>query len=118
VCVSLLGTTRTVRPPIKISALQFSLSLNLASAQAQKQLSVEPSTLGVAGSCSIMVKPTKSSDAIVSINRFAILGTATFESQNPETLAGAGNSADGTTTNVLPASQGAISKVSVVKNIV
>jgi hypothetical protein len=68
----------------------FSLSLNLASAQAQKQLSVEPSTQGVAGSSSIMVKPTKSSDAIVSTNRFAILGAATFESQNPETLAEGG----------------------------
>jgi hypothetical protein len=65
-----------------------------------------------------MVKPTKSSDAIVSTNRFAILGAATFESQNPETLAGAGKSAEGTTTNVLPASQGAISKVHTVKNIV
>jgi hypothetical protein len=90
----------------------------MASAQAQKQLSVEPSTQGVAGSCSIMVKPTKSSDAIVSTNRFAILGAATFDSQNPKTLAGAGKSAEGTTTNVLPASQGAISKVPIVKNIV
>jgi hypothetical protein len=120
-CVSPLGITRTVRlvrPPIKISALQFSLSPILASAQAQKQLIVEPSTLGVAGSCSKMVKPTKSLDAIVSTNRFAILGAATFENQNLRTLAGAGTSADGTTTYVLPASQGTISKVPVVKNIV
>jgi hypothetical protein len=64
-----------------------------------------------------MVKPTNSTDAIVSVNRFAILGTATFENQNPRTLARAGMSAAGTTTNVLPGSQGAISKTSVVKDI-
>jgi hypothetical protein len=65
-----------------------------------------------------MVKPTKSTDAIVSINRFAVLGAATFDNQNPKTLSAAGNSAAGTTTNVLPGSQGAISKTSFVKNIV
>jgi len=65
-----------------------------------------------------MVKPTNSADAIVSINRFAVLGAATFENQIPRTLQGAGNSAAGTTTNVLPGSQGAISKTSIVKNIV
>jgi hypothetical protein len=64
-----------------------------------------------------MVKPTKE-NAIVSTNRFAILGAATFENQNPGTLPGAGTSADGTTTKNLPASQGAISKVPIVKNIV
>jgi hypothetical protein len=64
-----------------------------------------------------MVKPTKSTDAIVSTNRFAILGTATFENQNPKTLTRAGMSAAGTTTNVLPGSQGAISKTPIVKDI-
>jgi hypothetical protein len=77
-----------------------------------------------------MVKPTNSTDAIVSVNRFAILGTpivsvnrfailgtATFENQNPGTLIRAGHSAAGTTTKVLPGNQGAISKTPIVKDI-
>jgi len=64
-----------------------------------------------------MVKPTNSADAIVSVNRFAILGTATFGNQNPATLTRAGHSAAGTTTKVLPGNQGAISKNPIVKDI-
>jgi hypothetical protein len=65
-----------------------------------------------------MVKPTKSTDAIVSINRFAVLGAATFGNQNRSSLARAGNTAVEKTTTVLPGSQGAIPRISVVKDIV
>jgi hypothetical protein len=65
-----------------------------------------------------MVKPTKSTDAIVSTNRFAILGTATLDNQNPSALFPAGGSAvDRTITNVSAGSLGAISKTSSVKTI-
>ena len=65
-----------------------------------------------------MVKPTKPTDAIVSVNRFAILGSATFGNQNPATLNSVGSSAgDKITTNPPAASLGAISKPSLVKNI-
>jgi hypothetical protein len=88
------------------------------SAPAQKSSRLEPSTLGVAGSDLVMVKPTNSADAIVSVNRFAILGTATFENQDPGTLTRAGHSAAGTTTTkILPSHQGAISKNPIVKDI-
>jgi hypothetical protein len=65
-----------------------------------------------------MVKPTKTTDAIVSINRFAVLGAATFGNQNRGSLTRAGNSAVEKTTTVLPGSQGAIPRISVVKDIV
>jgi hypothetical protein len=65
-----------------------------------------------------MVKPTKPTDAIVSVNRFAILGSATFGNQNPATLNPVGSSAgDKITTNPPAASLGAISKPPLVKNI-
>ena len=65
-----------------------------------------------------MVKPTNSTDAIVSINRFAILGSATFGNQNPSALASAGGSAGVRKTTNAPAdSLGAISKSATVKNI-
>ena len=65
-----------------------------------------------------MVKPTKPTDAIVSVNRFAILGSATFGNQNPATLNSVGSSAgDKITTNPPAASLGAISKPPLVKNI-
>ncbi len=55
-----------------------------------------------------MVKPTVSSDAIVSHNRFAVLGWANFDSQNPSTLTDVTNSAvSGTLANN---NKGAISK--------
>jgi hypothetical protein len=62
-----------------------------------------------------MVKPTSSSDAISSSNRFAILGAATSDSQNPLTLAyvaesaGAGNCSNN--------NKGAISKNSGIVNV-
>ena len=65
-----------------------------------------------------MVKPTNSTDAIVSTNRFAVLGSATFGNQNRGSLFGAGNSAAVKTTTTLPGSTGAISKNSVVKDII
>jgi hypothetical protein len=65
-----------------------------------------------------MVKPTNSTDAIVSTNRFAVLGSATFGNQNRGSLFGAGNSAAVKTTTTLPGSKGAISKNSVVKDII
>jgi hypothetical protein len=55
-----------------------------------------------------MVKPTPSSDAILSSNRFEILGSANFNSQNPPTLADVPDSAaTGTGSNN---NKGAISK--------
>jgi hypothetical protein len=62
-----------------------------------------------------MIKPTISSDAIVSANWFAILGAATFDSQNPSALAdvaesaGAGNRSNN--------NKGAISKNSGIVNV-
>ncbi len=64
-----------------------------------------------------MVKPTKATDAIVSINQFAILGSATFDNQNPGTQPRVGGTAGTTTTNVLHGNQGAISKIAKVKDI-
>jgi hypothetical protein len=55
-----------------------------------------------------MVKPTVSSDAIVSHNRFAVLGSGNFDSQNPSALYDVTNSAaSGTLANN---NKGAISK--------
>jgi len=64
-----------------------------------------------------MVKPTTATDAIVSINRFAILGTATFDNQNPGTLPRGGGAAGKKTTNGSLGSQGAISKIAKVTDI-
>jgi hypothetical protein len=64
-----------------------------------------------------MVKPTTATDAIVSTNRFAILGSATCDNQNPGTLPRGGGAAGTKTTNALLSNQGAISKVAKVKDI-
>jgi hypothetical protein len=62
-----------------------------------------------------MVKPTVSSDAIVSSNRFAILGSANFDSLNPSTLADVMDSAATGTSS--ENNKGAISKNSGIVNV-
>jgi hypothetical protein len=62
-----------------------------------------------------MVKLTTSSDALLSSNRFAMLGSATFDSQNPSALADIADSAEAG--NPSNNNKGAISKNSGIVNI-
>jgi hypothetical protein len=62
-----------------------------------------------------MVKPTNSSDALLNSNRFAMLGSATFDSQNPSALTDVAASAEAG--NPSNNNKGAISKNSGIVNI-